>query len=696
MSPVTLLLFFAGLLAAYTLLVVGLSWSAERQRRRAPAPESEKEPTAPTELHPADLEAYWREAVAWLEARPRARLALEWAVIFAVCIVLTRGVLDFDPQRRPAGADHERLSGLIIPAQIGLGQHGRAPAWNFYAGAGEPLFNNPFNYLFNPLASVPALLLGAAQGTKVAIFLAVLVAGLGAWVLAHGMGLGAPARVTAALFYMCSGGVGAKFAAGQFQLGVSLAWPPLVLAGVWLSLATEKRWPRALAAVALALLMCSGSLHYALPTLACAAILVLVRAVRVHWEARRVDVDWGPVRRALIAVAFGLALSAVQSLPLLAVREHILYPAASAAPDRYGLDVALTHYFLDPDVWAQLHGASLGADYAYVGLVPFALVALLIAPARRRRWGAWLAAAAAFAAMLVWGAGLVEPVQYLYAHEPLLAQYPDVGGAHTLGALWVGVLAALALDDAWDYLRRVNPQRRVWLAGLLVIAVGVGVVDALAVSGGFYAAEPTQERVRWWLEDARAAIEAQAHAPAYVYLADDIGAYLPYELQMKRWRSGEGWTPVPVRDEAARNLNFAPPYAIVWGDAPTDAAFVAEAGYRRVEDYRVWGRTLSLYAQPAPLPYAFAASETALAALGPDDLLTGDEVARAEVLAREIDALALWVFVPVEMIDPLFVVLETNFPGWSATVDGLIDMNAMGVSRPRCGAAGRSRWTAGA
>src|SRR5690349_10770812 len=44
----------------------------------------------------------------------------------------------FDPTIRQAGLEHERLSGVILPAKIGLEQFGHIPTWNPYITTGEP------------------------------------------------------------------------------------------------------------------------------------------------------------------------------------------------------------------------------------------------------------------------------------------------------------------------------------------------------------------------------------------------------------------------------------------------------------------------------------------------------------------------------------------------------------------------------
>ena len=95
-----------------------------------------------------------------------------------------------DPDIRQSGLEHERLAGVILPVKIGLERYGRIPTWNPYIGTGEPIINNAFSYLFNPFHSLPILLLGGVQGSKVATFIAILIAGYSMWAFARALGLG--------------------------------------------------------------------------------------------------------------------------------------------------------------------------------------------------------------------------------------------------------------------------------------------------------------------------------------------------------------------------------------------------------------------------------------------------------------------------------------------------------------------------
>src|SRR5262249_48318365 len=93
-----------------------------------------------------------------------------------------------DPSIHPVGLEHERLAGTILPIRIGLQRYGHIPMWNSLLSSGVPLANNAFSYFFNPFHSLPILILGGVTGSKVAILIALLIAGYSMW--AFGLALG--------------------------------------------------------------------------------------------------------------------------------------------------------------------------------------------------------------------------------------------------------------------------------------------------------------------------------------------------------------------------------------------------------------------------------------------------------------------------------------------------------------------------
>ncbi len=370
----------------------------------------------------------------------------------------------FDVNVRLDGLEHERLSGVLLPIEIGLRRYGHIPTWNPYMGIGEPTINNPFNYLFNLPASVPVILFGGVSGTKLAIILALLFAGYNMWVLMRIIGIGAVGRVTVGALYMMSGGIAGKFHAGHFQLGLSLTWMPLVFAGLWWTLrSTDHRAP-VLMAVAFALLFFAGNIYYTLHTLVCAAVMVAFHMFDGHQMRLR-------LRRVMAGGLFAFGLAALQFIPVWSIQGYIGgHPGDPTLESRYDLGQALTNFTFPWPNWIILedryYKMITGVDYAYIGPAAFLFIAAGAAwlftrhsPYRiSNRMIAWIALVLAVG-MTTWGAGQTPMVQYLYANIPRLAEFRFVGRAHAVAALWLLVLAGFSVDMLWNAVC-IHGQRR--------------------------------------------------------------------------------------------------------------------------------------------------------------------------------------------------------------------------------------------
>lgn len=364
-----------------------------------------------------------------------------------------------DATQRMIALEHERLAGTILPAEIGLKRYGHIPGWNPYLANGTPLLNNAFNYLFNLFQSAPVLLLGGVQGSKVSVMVSLLIAGGGAWALAKALGLGAVARVTVAALYMVSGGLVGKFAGGHFQLGLSLAWPPLVLAGLYWTLKTADRRAPVLMAAAFALLFFAGNIYYTLHTLVSSAVIALPYLIERPAGRWRLRAD--RLRRVAVGGALALGFALVQFLPVWTTRAFVIHQADPLLEARYEIPQALANFLVPWEQWSAFR-LYLVVDYSYIGPAVFLFIAGLAltllsasAPARRHRRAAWTAFGLA-ALFTIWGAGQTPVLEYLYRTVPLLAEFRFTGRAHAIAALWWIVLGGVALDILWQ-------QAREWL-----------------------------------------------------------------------------------------------------------------------------------------------------------------------------------------------------------------------------------------
>ncbi len=390
----------------------------------------------------------------WLEFLTIIGIALLFSALF-LADETSLELVHLNPEHRLLALEHERLSGILIPVEISLkADPPHLPTWNPYLNTGTPLVNNAFFYLFNPFMSVPMILLGAVQGTKVVIIIGVLLAGFNMWALGKAIGLGGVARITIAALFMLSGGITGKYHDGHFQLALSLAWPPLVFAGLWWTLNSRDRRAPVLTAIAFALLFFSGNIYYALHTLICGAVIVLIHSIPKF--------DWLSVRRVLIAGGFAFGLTMLQFLPIWSVRDYVSHHNADFAADGqspYELGQSIANFVVPWDKWTIFENAPINmlgsVDYAYIGPAVFAIIGGLITLPLvhnqitvHHRMAAVIAVVLAII-MMIWGAAQNGIVQALYRHITLLAEFRFLGRANSMAALWWILLAGIALDNLW-------------------------------------------------------------------------------------------------------------------------------------------------------------------------------------------------------------------------------------------------------
>jgi hypothetical protein len=426
---------------------------------------------------------------------------LELAAITFMGLVYIGLFMPLETNKSLNGVELERLAGVMLTAEVGLNDYGQIPTWNPYVGTGEPFLNNPFNYLFNPFSSLPILLFGGVAGSKIAVCLGLLIAGYTMWGLARVMGLGAVARVTTGVLYMASGGIAGKFQPGHFQLGLSLAWVPLALAGFWWTLHSHNRRAPILLAVAFALLFFAGNIYYTLHTIVCCGVMLAFHLIDIRPRLRiRAD----RLKRVAVGAIMALGLTAIQFVPVWSIRDSIRHGADPGLESRYGIEQIIDNFTMTWHDWQLFMPKNrlVSVDYAYIGGGTFAIIGLaagaliLIRRARRQfPYRGTLIALTCAGLMVMWGAGQSGLLQRLYANVPLLAQFRYVGRAQSVAALWLILLAGFAIDRLWlcaEHVFRTKSVFGVFDRARLIRAATAGVlfwmlyllIDMRAASSG--------------------------------------------------------------------------------------------------------------------------------------------------------------------------------------------------------------------
>lgn len=601
-----------------------------------------------------------------------------------------------DPGFRIQGIEHERLSGILIPVEMGLGLSERAPgighlpAWNPYLGTGTPLLNNAFLYLYNPFMSLPVLLMGAVQGAKIALIINLLLAGLNMWALARAIGLGRLARVTTAVLYLMSGGILSRFHSGHFQLGLSLVWLPLVFAGLWWTLHTTDRRAPVLMAVAFALLFFSGNIYYTLHALVCCTVMTLICVVGERLNPSRV------IRRVLIAALLTLGLTAIQLIPIWLVRDYVTHQPVDFSPDtgqiasQYSLGQSLANLTIPWESWQALQNPPLNliasVDYAYIGILPFALIAgLIFVGIGRFRLIAVIAMLLAII-MMIWGAGQTVIVNELYRRIRLLAEFRYVGRANAVAALWWIVLAGIALDQFWHALKRQKIGK--WAIRIVLVLLALfAAIDTLRVNHALIELNrPVYSFGSLYAATYGTGTDLTTPFPS-ILEPHGPSTYDAYYSRIRTWGLNEGWTPRPVANDPipaeAPKLPSLPQWAIVsteyvrGGTYELARQFVEQHNGELVQcisrdrqaadpcDLETAPGSI-LYRIPAALPYAFAADAQTLQSRA--DTLIPQNVQPVTSVDHRMDTITIHATAPGE--GHYLIVQEAHFPGWHAQIDG--------------------------
>jgi len=177
---------------------------------------------------------------------PRATAPLLIALV-TVCLIVTGIKFDGLPYIPGARFSDTATShwGSALFLQRSIMREHEFPFWRETILGGQPFYANPLNKTAYPLQYL-ALILPPALHINLMILLHLAIAGVGMWLLARALGLGAWAAGVSVIAYMLSPRMIAHTGAGHIDIVYALAWLPCLLwavkcaadgsrRGLWLS-----------------------------------------------------------------------------------------------------------------------------------------------------------------------------------------------------------------------------------------------------------------------------------------------------------------------------------------------------------------------------------------------------------------------------------------------------------------------------
>ncbi len=602
--------------------------------------------------------------------RPLKSLVVEWAIIALAVWAFCSGILDVGQNTRLPGNETEIIQSLDWTLYNALSLHGKFPLWNTYLQTGLPYAADPMLHIYNPINTLPVLLLGVRDGFKVGLCLSFLLAALGAWRLGAVLGMGRAGRLWVALMVAFAGQPVARFFQGQYLFILGFAWIPWVVSSLITVTKTRRRSDMALAIFSLALLYFSGNAYYAFYMFFIFVLYVLIAVVRFQLQKPFLKIDFGLMGRFLVVSVLTTGVIAIQLLPFLEFS-----PRLNASIEVAGSH-SLRQIFWDytskdtyrPDAFNQLPARE--EFYAYIGLAPILALSLLpIAVLKRERWSLLFLASVVFF-VLLWIDPNILPWYTTFLQSKITWQFRHLLRILIYGSLALIFLAGLGIDTLWklfsDELALQNHS--IWqklrlsagYAGKLALAIFMvlSVLDLYQTHRQYITTQPAPTTaytaMRW--------LRQYDHSEYFVRL--NPNNQLQDAPIAANLRFIEAWYHFgdirALNEQANTRLLRAYPNYIAQHRTNPPPSLPEVTLIKQIEDYHI-------YQAPQSLPYAFSVLNERLQSSS-----GAQELQRKDVLPQSA-------FIPgpnrVEVVasgEPghTLVVLISKYPGWQVDMDG--------------------------
>jgi hypothetical protein len=631
--------------------------------------------TEPKHTTTVPTSVLWSISDRFTAGKLRLPPAIDWLLIAAVNFLFAKHILDLDSNLLLGGGESQANTGIIAIAQVAIRDHGGFPFWNPFLNTGVPYLSDPMTHVLNPLASVPGIVLGPVNGPKVAVFLTILVSGLGFYYLAGVMGIWRPVRIWAALAYSLNGHMIARFGTGHFDFGLAFAFLPLAVAFTVQTVRRPDGIYPFLGGLSIALVFFSGNVHYTVYLIPALALAVLLYLFEVRNQRPWLSLNSHTVMRLAAMALWTLGIVAAQLIPYWQVQGYMFkhsdrllegsQPVVGSLLDFVRSDVQ----FYSSSSYGKIPGF-LNEYYSYVGWAPYVGVILLPLALIRGRRRDVLFGVALFAFYIAWASAAHTPFRRLMDAVPWLYKLRWTSRALGPATLPLILLAALGFDalrSPFGFRLGGAQSRRLVILAAAPVVLLAGVFLALALQDEYQANQGlvylVQRSSADW--DIARALEGMSNTAAFVGMESGTGG-LPltfYEEKLQRLNAPWAWDliiHVPQGGDALPGKGaFIPrPHFLVLLPDTTpvegDAQFVENAGGRKI------------YRLPRSLPLSFT-TRLIDPPFGPEPAW---ESKASEAAAHIRSTNRIDVEAEPSPGEDTLVLLQTYFPGWEAKVDG--------------------------
>ncbi len=603
-----------------------------------------------------------------------------------------------------AGGPGEFVSGVAIQWFVAdiVGKFGEFPLWNPYIRTGLPYIGNPYISMFNPFVLVPLGLLGPTNGAKVAVVLAMAMAGAGQYWLGRVLGHGRPVALASGVLALCAGSLLAPVGSGfSFAAPIQHAWIATVLASFIRVL--EQRSPRNLAVAAMcsAIMFMTGFLYY---WIGIGFVLVIFCCIEILKKARSVPALIAASKHngttLLVYAAFTTLLIAPQFLPLVELMPYFEKPMDVSGSGTLPPLVTLFGFVVpDRQFWANgLFGASpigWAIYYSYIGATVFIFLPFAIGAFVRGRTRYFPHLLASFVAMIILSSIHKTAFKILLEIFSFMQQFRFWGSLVAVATivlipllmsgadwLWKAVVTGSVIGDItlpdWRFQvvtgtpgRDTQDIARTWqfnlaragVTAFVVVALLAAVADPWQANKGILntpAWNRSESEVFSWVRSQEpGALLINANSMIYSLASSSqmsneltvIDSVFPMKLRVNR---------VPTKDV----LTPAPRYALILPNAPSNA---------QMKPIRQFSGGW-VYGLPLGLPFAFVARDGNVP-FGPIEVGTAavasGDVMEARASFKGPNRIAVKVPSPTWVVKdgPGYgvVVMQGWMPGWSAS-----------------------------
>lgn len=420
--------------------------------------------------------------------------AVSLALFFALLTLLFMSRVWWPPAGQAIGGLDGR--GLFYPwltfAREAV-RNGRLPLWGASQFAGYPFLSNPQVALFYPPTWL-AILLPVEAGISWYVALHIWLAGFGMYLFTRDQSSSRLGALLAGLTFAFSGFMTTRIFAGHIGLLAVHSWLPWLL---WLtawSVRNGRVWASIIAGAPFGLAILAGHttslLYVGLIWLA----FVLYLAVQTRqW--------WLVARQVILAGVVGLALSGVQTAPLVqfslessrASAPSLEFASAYSFPPSHLITLLIPDYFGEPTRAGYWSAPNFEELTYYAGVLPLLGLALALRKPSRRAW--FYVIVGVVGLLLALGSyGFLFPLAYEFLPPFRLTRAPG-----RAAFLFTFAAAALLAEGVaiWERPAAREELGRFW--GWLVGGTAVAIIAALAATGAIFAAQhPTDTSGRLW------------------------------------------------------------------------------------------------------------------------------------------------------------------------------------------------------